>query len=502
MPRTAPLPSRSIVLRPLSTRSAAWSSRPFRWTLSLLALCGTSICPPIAWGQHSWRSGIANWGGLNASGPGGQFTMYQGPVGGWPLFAPQPLPWGFPAGPVFYAPGYSAWGPGYVVSGPFVSGPVGPLAVDPRDLGFGHHPPELPPIAPAPLADRLRRLPLGNDPAHPAAPLDPARPANPPGPAGGGGLPAAAGGLLPPGEQAQPPQDNPPLFLKVSNAEQRRRSLRAQAQGDEQFRRLQFLPAVGRYRQAAEAASDLAEPRLRLAWALVSLGEFGQGVEHLKRGFRLDPDWAAHGPGLSELLGPGQHLAADTILHRVAGWVREDIRDPDRLLLLGVLLHFREDAEQAREVLTTAAALAGESSTARQFLVSLDRLAQAPPAQPAGEANAGPAAQGPRGPSRAAGPLPADAAPGGAPSPRAAPATPTAAQGIAPPQARQTVAPQPSAPQLPAPQFDPAPVPNPPEDDIPTAQPEPSRPSTPARRSAPLTPKASGAVRPQLSPPA
>ncbi|MFN5532227.1 MAG: hypothetical protein ACK5F7_16755, partial [Planctomycetaceae bacterium] len=122
MPRTAPLPSRSIVLRPLSTRSAAWSSRPVRWALSLLALCGASICPPVAWGQHSWRSGIANWGGLNASGPGGQFTMYQGPVGGWPLFAPQPLPWGFPAGPVFYAPGYSAWGPGYVVSGPFVSG--------------------------------------------------------------------------------------------------------------------------------------------------------------------------------------------------------------------------------------------------------------------------------------------------------------------------------------------------------------------------------------------
>jgi len=160
------------------------------------------------------------------------------------------------------------------------------------------------------------------------------------------------------------------------------------------MRRFQVLPAVGRYRQATEAAPDLPEPRFRLAWALVCLGEFGQGVEHLRRGLRIDPDWAAHGPGLLELFGPGQHLATDTILQRVAGWVREEIRDPDRLLMLGVLLHFREDARESREVLETAAALGGETSSARQFLESLNRLATAPPA-PRGPAAHDPATREP-----------------------------------------------------------------------------------------------------------
>jgi len=94
------------------------------------------------------------------------------------------------------------------------------------------------------------------------------------------------------------------------------------------------------------------------------------------------------------LFGPGQHLAADTILQRVAGWVREEIRDPDRLLLLGVLLHFREDARESREVLETAAALGGETSSARQFLESLNRLETAPPA-PRGPAAHDPATREP-----------------------------------------------------------------------------------------------------------
>ncbi|MFM8285344.1 MAG: hypothetical protein ACKOGA_01285, partial [Planctomycetaceae bacterium] len=452
-------------------------------SLLLLALSGLSVGQPVAWGQHSWRSGLSNWGGLNLVGPGGQFTMYQGPVGGWPMFAPQPLPWGFPAGPVVYAPGYSAWGPGVIVAGPMgwstaPAWPVGPLAVDPRDLGFGHHPPELPPLAPAPQVDRLRRLPLAEDLAKRAVPALPA------GPAGAGVQPVAPGAIPPQDEQAQPPQDNPPLFLKASNAEQRRRSLRAQAQGDEQFRKLQFLPAVGRYRQAAEAAADLPEPRLRLAWALVALGEFGQGVEHLQRGLRLDPDWAAHGPGLRELLGPGQQLAAETILHRVAGWVRADIRDPDRLLLLGVLLHFREDAAQAREVLTTAAALGGEASTARQFLGSLDRLVQRSAPRPPEEANVGTVLPDPRAPSRPGTPPPGGRASSPAAGPRETPAAPSA------------------TPALPATPLDPAPVPNPPEAESPAAQLEQSRTTSRSRGVAPAPARAPGAVRPQLSPPA
>ncbi|MCY2962332.1 MAG: hypothetical protein NT069_01555 [Planctomycetota bacterium] len=264
------------------------------------------------------------YGGFSLSGPSGSFTMYHGP------FVP-------------YAPN---WGYGYTTGYP--------VYLPAEDFGFGPNPPAV--IGPVPmrLADRLRNA---RQPADGQVAPEPKH-----NPVANGNAPAAA-----PVDE-QPDQDNPPLFLKRSNVEQRRKSLRLQAQGDDLLRRAEYLPAVGKYRQAAQAAPDLSEPRLRMGIALAAMGELSQGVVHLKRGLNLDPEWPKHGPGLEELFGPHNEIARVTLLGRASGWVRQDIRDPDRLFLLGVLLYFNEDVEPARKFFETAMELTEGTSPAGRFL--------------------------------------------------------------------------------------------------------------------------------------
>ncbi len=267
------------------------------------------------------------YGGFSLSGPSGSFTMYHGPVVPYAVYGPN-WAYGFNAGYPVYLPA--------------------------EDFGFGPNPPAV--IGPAPmrLADRLRNA---RQPADGKSP-----PEGNHNPGANGNAQAAV-----PVEE-QPDQDNPPLFLKRSNVEQRRKSLRLQAQGDDLLRRAEYLAAVGKYRQAAQAAPDLPEPRLRMGIALAAMGELSQGVVQLKRGLLLDPEWPKHGPGLEELFGPNNEIARVTLLGRASGWVRQDIRDPDRLFLLGVLLYFNEDMEPARKFFETAMELTEGTSPAGRFL--------------------------------------------------------------------------------------------------------------------------------------
>jgi hypothetical protein len=221
----------------------------------------------------------------------------------------------------------------------------------------------------------------------------------------------------------QPPQQNVKVFAKPPSPDALRRSIRYQAQGDEYFAKQNYLQAYGHYKQAVAATPGRTEPRFRLALALAATTNYGQAVDEIKRAMRINPNWPRDGVSLDELFGADNIIAKNAVLHKVAGWVREDIRDSDRLFLMGVLLHFNEDTDKSHTFFEAASALSPNAAYAQAFLEAEDEERARQPAEeprPAPpEAGDDEPAMRPQGPQ-----LPLDVpAPGQAPPGRRGPAT-------------------------------------------------------------------------------
>jgi len=170
----------------------------------------------------------------------------------------------------------------------------------------------------------------------------------------------------------------------------RLRSLETRQRGDMWFRQQAFTKAYTRYKSAIAAASDQATPHFRLAFTLVALGHHGRAVNYLKRGLARDPSWPRSGQPLEQLYGQENTLVQTAHLHKVAEWVRGDIRDPDRLFLLGVMLHFSEQPDKAATCFETALRLAGRGEHLKVFLrPAADEPQPKPPAAAAVPADAG-----------------------------------------------------------------------------------------------------------------
>ena len=127
--------------------------------------------------------------------------------------------------------------------------------------------------------------------------------------------------------------------------------------GDEKMRKQLWAQAYIDYRAAVDVAPDRAEAHYRLGYVFASLQHYGSAVREFKRGVFLDPTLPQTGAKLVTVFGPNSQIMRTSLMHKVADWLREDIRDPDRLFLLAVLLHFEEDA-RAREVFEAAQRMA------------------------------------------------------------------------------------------------------------------------------------------------
>jgi hypothetical protein len=170
---------------------------------------------------------------------------------------------------------------------------------------------------------------------------------------------------------------------KNASPEMLRRSMHYQAQGDEWFSKQEYLQAYARYKQALGATPGRVEPRFRMAMALTATSNYGSAVDEIKRAMRTDPDWPRNGALLDELFGVENNLSKNAVLHKVAEWVREDIRDPDRLFLMGVLLHFNDDTDKSAAFFEAAAALAPNPSFAQEFLnAQFDQRSHRRPEEP------------------------------------------------------------------------------------------------------------------------
>ncbi len=166
-----------------------------------------------------------------------------------------------------------------------------------------------------------------------------------------------------------PPANRPiAVAVKKSNGAAKQRSLHQQGLGDVAFFDQNFSKAYAHYRDAMRAAPDIPENYFRMGWALAATGHLESAVREIKRGLLLDPYWPLTGISLDERFGPENEIRKNSVLLNAAQWVREDIRDPDRLFLMGVLLHFNNDIDKALKFFETAGQLAGSPQHVQLFL--------------------------------------------------------------------------------------------------------------------------------------
>ena len=177
-------------------------------------------------------------------------------------------------------------------------------------------------------------------------------------------------GDLPEPKAKADPSERPVLPSSAAATLKARNSM---AEGDQHFREHQWQKAYLSYRQAVRYAEDLAEAHLRYGIVLAILHRYDRAELEFKRAVFIDPALPQSEFTLEKLFGPDSRLARMSILSRLAEWANEDIADPQRLYVLGVMLHFDQD-ERAHELFSAASKLTGGASYILAFLPS------APPA--------------------------------------------------------------------------------------------------------------------------
>ena len=140
-------------------------------------------------------------------------------------------------------------------------------------------------------------------------------------------------------ENIPPPPDDATVVRAVSGSSRtgKERSQQFQAEGDRWLREGQNVKAYLRYLEAQREAEDRGEVYFRQAFVLVAMGRYSHAVSKLKRGLQVDPKSAQTGKTLDDVYGVENVDHKVDYLQRVADWANADVRDPDRLFLMGVM---------------------------------------------------------------------------------------------------------------------------------------------------------------------
>lgn len=155
-------------------------------------------------------------------------------------------------------------------------------------------------------------------------------------------------------------------------------SVRAQAQGDEAFRRQDFNRAVERYEQASQAAPERVEMYFRKGVALAISARYSLAAREFRRGLEIDPYFAPQSVKLIDMFGQENVLAKGAMIDATSRYVNDDIRDPDRLFLLGMLMYLDGD-DRSRVFFESALRLRGHGD----HLLAMLQATQPATAQPA-----------------------------------------------------------------------------------------------------------------------
>lgn len=163
-----------------------------------------------------------------------------------------------------------------------------------------------------------------------------------------------------------------------STPEAKIKSARFEAMGDESFANQDYAKALAHYKTATRTAKDNGGAFFKAAYANVALSRYSAAIEYFKRGLAVEPAVAMTGPTPSELYGD-HTIAWTTHLGQVTRWVAEDVRDAQRVFLLGTLLLLDGDT-RATEFLEKAWQLSGGTEPAIVALLRPPTIENAEPA--------------------------------------------------------------------------------------------------------------------------
>lgn len=192
-------------------------------------------------------------------------------------------------------------------------------------------------------------------------------------------------------------RDNP----DPTTAAEQAKSVRLQVQGDAAFKNENWRQAFDLYRQAADVDKDNGTAVMKMGYAALALGQFSDAVEYFKQALKRDPILARTGPPATEMYGQAR-LAWSKHLGRLTDWVDANVRDSDRVLLLGIVLSLNGDP-RADELLTDAWQLSGGKADVVKILLNPPSVLADPlkvplppaPKPPPAPATGNPAAEGP-----------------------------------------------------------------------------------------------------------
>lgn len=176
--------------------------------------------------------------------------------------------------------------------------------------------------------------------------------------------------------------------IEPSTPDAQLRSVQWQTQGDDLLKQLSYPAAADRYRKSIDAARDRAEPRIRLGVTYAAQGRYLEAVEQFKLSVVINPQWPQRYESLGSLIGEKNNFEKERVKTRVAEWTLQDARDPNRLFLLGVLMHMDGDPRTS-EMFNTAQLISGPQQHLTAF------LNVAPVVQPAPSVNNGAVQNGP-----------------------------------------------------------------------------------------------------------
>ena len=111
-----------------------------------------------------------------------------------------------------------------------------------------------------------------------------------------------------------------------------------------------------------------AQTHLRRGFSATALKQYPEAIREFKHALKLNPSLIQAGETRAKIFGPENPTNPTTMLKQVAGWVREDLSQPDRLFLLGFLLKYNEDP-RSTEILAAAVRLKGPQN---HFLALMD----------------------------------------------------------------------------------------------------------------------------------
>ncbi len=164
------------------------------------------------------------------------------------------------------------------------------------------------------------------------------------------------------GDRLDEPAPDPRAAKKprFSNAAARDRARKAVAAGDALFADRRASPANERYRAAAVAAPDLAEPLVRQAIALAILKRYPNSARAFRRAFDIQPNWLDNQFQLASLYA-GDQRTHDEDLEKLAAAADRDPGDADLQFVAGAIFFLDQQPQIAQKYLEQARAAGGES---------------------------------------------------------------------------------------------------------------------------------------------